>query len=133
MKELGDKPLGIIGSGRVNEWTPGYPLSDRFKAAMKKKMGGVNEYAYSTYVAVATLLEALKSTAGDTSAETLIKAWRGVKADTPAGVISFEEDGCGIADQFIFQYAKDEGGAYYWKTIKKYPKMRQKIPGEGSK
>jgi len=80
------------------------------------------------YVAMATFLEAVEATGGDTSAANLHAAWLKVKIDKPAGEISFDEQGCGIGNYYIYQRSKKDG-EYYWKAIKEYKGTSMKTRG----
>ncbi len=126
--ELGDKPLGIYGCGHANEWVTNLPLNAAFVKAMYDRGKLPVQYAYSIYVTTATFLEALKNTGGDTTPAKLHAAWVKVKMDTPAGVISFDEQGCAIGNLYLYQYDKNDKG-YYWKTIKEFPQVPMKCKG----
>jgi branched-chain amino acid transport system substrate-binding protein len=134
MRELGDKALGVIGSGHSAEDIP-TPKNREFVDAMKKRLGekSARYYMYhhvnSAYITTATYLEAAKNRVGDTSLEKIMKAWRAVKLETPMGVISFDKDGCGIGDIYVFKFAK-EGGRYYWQIVQEYKQMPMRVPGE---
>jgi len=131
MRELGDKALGVIGAGHDSEDVPATAKNRDFVEAMKKRLGGMppNHYMYSAYIIAATYLEAAKATGGDTSLEKIIKAWRAIKMETPMGVISFDKDGCGIGDLYVFKFAK-EGAKYYWQPVESYKQMPMRVPGE---
>ena len=124
---MGDIPLGIITSGHANEWATDLPLNAPFVEAMYERGYLPIAYAYSIYIATATFLEAVEATGGDTSPEKLHAAWLKVKIDTPAGPISFDEQGCGIGSLYVYQWTK-EGGEYYWKPIKVYEQISMKCP-----
>jgi branched-chain amino acid transport system substrate-binding protein len=130
MNELGDKALGVIGGGHASTEIP-TPLNLKFIDSLQKKFGisSPTHHMYSAYIVTGTFLEAVKGTEGDTSPEKLIEAWRSVKMETPMGVVSFDEKGCGIGDLYVFVFSK-EGERYYWKVVKEYKQIRMKAPSE---
>lgn len=122
LREMGDIPLGIITSGHANEYVTDLPLNAPFVEAMYERGYLPIQYTYAITASTTTFLAAVEATGGDTSPEKLHAAWLKVKVDTPAGVISFDEDGCGIGDLYTYQWTK-EGGEYYWKPIKVYEQI----------
>jgi len=127
LKEMGDKALGIVTSGHANEWVTDLPLNAPFVEAMYDRGYLPINYAYSIYVATATFLEAVEATGGDTSPEKLHAAWLKVKMDAPMGPISFDEQGCGIGNLYVYEWSKKDG-EYYWKPIKEYERISMKCP-----
>lgn len=119
MKEMGDTPLGIIGIAHANEYVSGIPENDAFVKEIKERGFLPIQYGYAIYAAVSTFLEAVEATNGDTTASTLDAAWVKVKSNTPAGPISYDEDGCGIGNLYIYEWAKKDSD-YYWKVLQEY-------------
>ena len=128
LKEMGDKPLGIIGCGHANEWVTDIKGNEAFVKAMYERDYWPVQYAYSIYVTTSTFLEAVKKTGGETKASVLHPEWIKVKMDTPAGTISFDEEGCGIGNLYVYEYTK-EGGDYWWKVIDEFDQVPMKCPG----
>ncbi len=128
MQAMGDTPLGIVGSAHANEWVTDIPQNAAFVKAMYDRKALPIQYAYAMYVAVDTCLEAIKATGGDTSPDKLHAAWIKVKKDTPAGPISFDEQGCGIGNYYLYEWSK-AGQGYYWKPIKEYKQLPYKVKG----
>jgi ABC-type branched-subunit amino acid transport system substrate-binding protein len=124
---LGDAPLGMVSSGHANEWVTDLPLNAAFVEAMYARGYAPVHYAYSSNMVTLTFLEAVKATGGDTSPEKLMPAWRNVSINTPMGPISFDEEGCGIGNYYVYEWTK-EGDEYYWKTLKAYEQMSMKCP-----
>ena len=49
--------------------------------------------------------------------------------ETPMGNISFDKDGCGIGDLYVFKFSKDKG-EYNWQIIHQYKQIPIRAPGE---
>jgi branched-chain amino acid transport system substrate-binding protein len=125
MQEMGDKIIGTIGIQKF--------LKDNNKEAehfynsyVAKYKGEPDEKACDAYNAMNVVLEALKSTGGNTDPDTLKKALLNVKINLPSGPFEFSEGRIGMQCTHIVE-VKKINGKLQWVPIKEYPPMKPHI------
>ena len=102
-------------------WRVDTPASREFTKAVeerydRKPVAQIDEGAYE---AMMVALEALEATGGDTDPDKLKEAILGLELDTPAGKVTFKEDGFGVRPIYILEATELEG-QMAWKPIHTY-------------
>ena len=126
--QIGDPALGMIGIDFYSHLLDN-EQNKRFVRAHREYLGkDPTPNGACSYIATTLYLEAVKITKGDTSHNSIIQALHKVKVDTPAGIVSFTDEGIGIADLHILEVVKSEKGKYNWKPVYTYKQMVIDIP-----
>lgn len=102
-------------------WRVDTPASREFTKAVeerydRKPVAQIDEGAYE---AMMVALEAIEATDGDTDPDKLKEAILGLELDTPAGKVTFKEDGFGVRPIYILEATELEG-EMAWKPIHTY-------------
>jgi branched-chain amino acid transport system substrate-binding protein len=106
LKEIGEKSIGIIGTGSYTSLIE-TPMNKTYVQNFMKKYNSVpTAEGISADVALTLYVEAVKATGGDTSSAKITEALKKVKVETPAGVFSFRSDGLCIGDLYIMKVTK---------------------------
>lgn len=125
LKEVGDIGIGMLGA---LIYTPEIdtPTNQKFVQAWETKYGGPPSsfHIMAGYIATTMFLEAVKLTGGDTTHDKIIEALHKVKADTPAGTVSYTAGRWALFDIYVVRVAKI-GDRYYWEVVKKYPQFQR--------
>jgi branched-chain amino acid transport system substrate-binding protein len=102
-------------------WRLDTPASEAFAKAVREKYdrNPVAQIDEGSYEAMSVALEAIEETGGDTDPEALRDAIQGLELDTPAGPVSFNEDGFGVRNVYILEVSKF-GNELGWKPIETY-------------
>lgn len=102
-------------------WRIDTPESKAFADAVREAYGRnpVAQIDEGSYEAMMVALEAIEATGGDTDPDKLKEAILGLELDTPAGKVTFKEDGFGVRPIYILEATKLEG-QMAWKPIHTY-------------
>lgn len=135
LNQLGDEGLGLVSCSEVDGGvnTPAVQQFDKdwstFNAGLTEAQGknpddyeGVSAYQ-STYAA----LSAIQSTNGDTTPSVLDPAIEKLNIDTPWGKLSFDQQGIGIASEYIMKVVK-QGDQYVRTDVKTYNQVTRAEP-----
>ncbi|HUZ69762.1 MAG TPA: ABC transporter substrate-binding protein [Candidatus Saccharimonadales bacterium] len=124
MQQLGDPSLGIQTSIQY-VWDLNTPeakkFADQYKAEYNTLPTVQNDEA--AYEDLSVILEALKSTGGDTNPAKLRSAILNLNFKGPAGQVSFDKSGVGIRDFYIVRVDK-VNGKLTWVADKTYVGVR---------
>jgi ABC-type branched-subunit amino acid transport system substrate-binding protein len=128
LQQLGDKVLGIctvapydisINLPEVKNWVRRW--NQLFSNKSETEGRNPDNYAgESAYVSVHALLEAIKSTNGDTTPAVFNKALKNLQCDTPWGKLTFNDQGIGIGNIYVLKYVKS-GEHYAVSNVYTYP------------
>ena len=135
--QIGDDILGLISCYTTDPGV-GTPEVNAFVDSWLEVNGNKSEaegrYPYyaegcSAYVTIQLFLEAVEATNGDTSPAAIEAALREIEADTPWGPVSFDEDGVGIGNMYIFKVVK-KGERYLNDIVATYEQVRKDEPAD---
>ncbi len=117
---IGDIVLGIPGSSSYAS-TIDNALNKRVVAEYKKRYNQKpgDSGIIGGYVNAQVIIEALKTTKGDTDPEKMKAAILKLNIETPAGPLRFNPDRLGIINMYICKIAK-VGGEYVWQVVQTY-------------
>ena len=114
LRDIGDNSLGMISAASydagidtpaVREFVDRWVEVNGHKAEEQGRFPAYNE-GLTMYMSVRLVLEAIKATNGDTTPAVLRKALSNLKADSPWGPVSFNEDGVGIGNKYVLKVVK---------------------------
>jgi branched-chain amino acid transport system substrate-binding protein len=105
-------------------WRLDTPESEKFAKAVEAKAGHppVVEIEEGAYEAMMVVLEALEVTEGSVAADEFREAVLGLELETPAGPVSFNEDGFGIRNIYVVE-AQKVGDEIGWVPVKTYEEV----------
>lgn len=127
LKEIGEKSIGIVGSGPYTSLID-TPLNKTYVENFMKKYNSVpTAEGVSADIALTMYVEAVKATGGDTSSAKIIEALKKIKVETPAGAFSFRSDGLGIGDLCIMKVTKLPD-RLDWAVADKYSQIELDVP-----
>ncbi len=120
LSQIGDIILGVVGPSSYAS-TVDNALNKKVVADYLKKYGRrpADSAITGGYVNMQVVLEALKTTKGDTDADKIKQAILKLNIETPSGPVRFAPERLGILNIYICKIAK-EGSDYFWQVVQTY-------------
>ncbi len=120
LSQIGDIILGVVGPSSYAS-TVDNAHNKKVVADYLKKYGRrpADSAITGGYVNMQVVLEALKTTKGDTDADKIKQAILKLNIETPSGPVRFAPERLGILNIYICKIAK-EGSDYFWQVVQTY-------------
>lgn len=135
LQQLGDKALGMcmvapydisLNFPEVQNWVNRW--NQLFSSKSETDGKDADNYAgQCAYISVHALLEAIKTTNGDTTPAVFNKALKNLQCNTPWGKLGFNDQGIGIGSMYILKVVKS-GDRYVVNNAYTYPQAIRDEP-----
>jgi branched-chain amino acid transport system substrate-binding protein len=133
LASMGDAAIGII-TGYHYTWERDDPINNAFVEAYRAAHDGRTPDIYSVggYDGMHLIYQALEATGGDTSAEALVEAAKGMEWDSPRGPISIDPETRDIVQTIYIREVQKVGDALHNVIIEQVENVKDPIHGTQS-